>query len=73
MAVLVLIGLSGCGTMIGDDCLTSDWQVTGFEDGFKGYGFGSLGGHRKTSTKHGIKRDLQAYRFGTEEGLQEFC
>ncbi len=67
------LGLSGCASMSGDECLTSDWQLIGFEDGSRGYGSERLGEHRKACAKHGVTPDLQAYRAGREEGLKDFC
>jgi hypothetical protein len=59
--------------MSGDECLTSDWQMIGFEDGSRGYGAERLGEHRKACAKHGVTPDLTAYRAGREEGLRDFC
>ncbi len=59
--------------MSGDECATSDWQMIGFEDGSRGYGAERLGEHRKACAKYGVTPDLQAYRAGREEGLQNFC
>ena len=73
LAVTVLLGLGGCATMSGDECVTSDWQMIGFEDGSRGYGSERLGEHRKACAKHGITPDLQAYRAGRDEGLRDFC
>lgn len=59
--------------MSADECLTSNWQMIGFEDGARGYGAERLGQHRKSCAKHGVTPDLQAYRTGRAEGLQDFC
>lgn len=73
LTVTVLLSLGGCATMSGDECVTSDWQMIGFEDGSRGYGAERLGEHRKACAKHGVTPDLQAYRAGREEGLRDFC
>lgn len=73
LAVAVFLAISGCATMSGDECVTSDWQTIGFEDGSRGYGAERLGEHRKACAKHGVTPDLQAYRDGRAEGLREFC
>ncbi len=73
LAITGFLGLSGCASMSGDECLTSDWQMIGFEDGSRGYGAERLGQHRKACAKHGVTPDLQAYRAGREEGLRDFC
>ena len=73
LTLLALFGLSGCATMSGDECLTSDWHAIGFEDGSRGYTMERLGKHRKACAKHGITPDFQAYQTGRDEGLGEFC
>jgi hypothetical protein len=74
LASLVVLGiLSGCATMSGDDCLTSDWHAIGYEDGSRGYTSDRLGNRRKACAKHGVTPDFQAYQAGRNEGLVEFC
>ncbi len=73
LAISGLLGLSGCASMSGDECLTSDWQMIGYEDGSRGYGAERLGEHRKACAKHGVTPDLTAYRTGRKEGLRDFC
>ena len=73
LAATLALGFSGCASMSGDECLTSDWQMIGFEDGSRGYGSERLGEHRKACAKHGVTPDLTAYRQGREEGLRDFC
>ncbi len=55
------------------ECLVSDWQMIGYEDGARGYGSQHLARHRKACAKHGIAPDLAAYQQGRSEGLQEYC
>ncbi len=70
---MLVIGLSGCATMSGDECATSDWTAVGFEDGSRGYTSDRFGKHRKACAKHGITADFQAYQQGRSQGLVEFC
>jgi len=70
---LVVIGLSGCASMSGDECATSDWSAVGYEDGSRGYTTDRFGAHRKACAKHGITADFQAYQQGRAQGLVEFC
>lgn len=70
---LVVAGLSGCATMSGDECLTSDWAAIGYEDGARGYTADRLGQRRKACAKHGVTPDFAAYRDGREQGLVEYC
>jgi len=69
----VLLGLSGCATMSGDECATSDWAAIGYEDGSRGYTTDQFAGRRKACAKHGITADFGAYQTGRAEGLVEFC
>lgn len=65
--------LSGCASMSGDECTTSDWHAVGFEDGSRGYGPERIGNYRKACAKHGVTPDLQAYQDGRDQGLSHFC
>lgn len=69
----VLLGLSGCATMSGDECATSDWAAIGYEDGSRGYTTDKFASRRKACAKHGITADFGAYQTGRAEGLVEFC
>ena len=55
------------------ECLVSDWQMIGYEDGAGGSGSERLAKHRKACAKHGIVPDLDAYKEGRAEGLGEYC
>lgn len=70
---LVFVALSGCATMSGDECMTSDWSTIGYEDGVRGYTADRIGKHRKACAKHGVTPDLAAYQRGREQGLIEYC
>ncbi len=70
---LVLAGLSGCATMSGDECMTSDWTAIGYEDGARGYGTDRHARYRKSCAKHGVTPDFSAYMQGREQGLVEYC
>ena len=70
---LAVLMLSGCASMSGDECATSDWQAIGFEDGSRGYSADRLGNHRKACAKHGVTPDFQAYQAGHDQGLNSFC
>lgn len=69
----VLLGLSGCATMSGDECAISDWAAIGYEDGSRGYTTDHFASRRKACAKHGITADFGAYQTGRAEGLVEFC
>ena len=73
LVAIATLGVSGCATMSSDECLTSDWQAIGYEDGSRGYTADRLGNHRKACAKHGVTPDFQAYQTGHEQGLNNFC
>lgn len=68
-----LFVLSGCATMSGEECLTSDWYAIGYEDGSQGWSSNRLGDRRKACAKHGVTPDFKAYQDGRNEGLKEYC
>ncbi|MGH8223085.1 MAG: DUF2799 domain-containing protein [Woeseiaceae bacterium] len=73
LVLLAMLAMSGCASMSGDECVTSDWHAIGYEDGARGYTSDRLGNYRKACAKHGVTPDLRAYQAGREEGLAEFC
>ena len=64
---------SGCASMSGDECLTSDWAAIGYEDGARGYTMESMTQRRKACAKHGVTPDFAAYQNGRDQGLVEYC
>jgi len=70
---LAVAALSGCATMSGDECLTSDWAAIGYEDGARGYTVNQLSERRKACAKHGVTPDFAAYQNGRAQGLVEYC
>ena len=73
LVVFCSLALSGCASMNKAECLVSDWQMIGYEDGARGSGSQRLAKHRKACAKHGVVPDLAAYKKGRAEGLQEYC
>lgn len=73
LSLISLLGLSGCASMSADECLTSDWNAIGFEDGSRGYTADQIGSRRKACAKHGVTPDFQAYQKGRKKGLREYC
>lgn len=71
--VLSLAGIGGCASMSEEECVMSDWQTIGFEDGSRGYTADRLGDHRRACAEHGVAPDFRAYQAGREEGLRLFC
>ena len=70
---LTFVGLNGCATMSGDECMTTDWSAIGYEDGSRGYTDDRLAKHRKACAKHGVTPDFAAYQSGRDQGLVRYC
>ena len=70
---LVFVGLSGCASMSGDECVASDWSAIGYEDGARGYNTDQHAKYRKSCAKHGVTPDFSAYMDGRDRGLVEYC
>ncbi len=73
LTALGFAALSGCATMSGDECLTSDWAAIGYEDGARGYTMQQMTQRRKACAKHGVTPDFAAYQNGRDQGLVEYC
>lgn len=71
LAVLVL--LQGCATLNKDECMLADWRLIGYQDGVAGKSAAVVGEYREDCAKHAVVPDLDAYRAGREEGLQQYC
>lgn len=68
-----LIVLSGCASMSEEECVMSDWQTVGYEDGLVGKSPAAIGNYRKACAKAGVTPNLESYRTGHDEGLQTYC
>ena len=73
LLLLGFAGLSGCATMSGDECASSDWTAIGYSDGAQGFTSDRYSRHNKACAKHGVTPDFRAYQVGRDEGLREFC
>jgi hypothetical protein len=72
LAALALL-LPGCASMSEQECLASNWQAIGYEDGVRGQPADRIGRHRKACAQYSVTPDLAAYQAGRAEGLKEFC
>jgi hypothetical protein len=71
--LVVLVLLQGCATLDKDECILADWRLIGYQDGVAGKSATIVGEYRKDCAKHAVVPDLDAYRAGREEGLQQYC
>ena len=73
LLALLAIAAGGCATMSKEECRNIDWRTVGYEDGAAGQSIDRLAERRRACAKHGVVPDLDAYRFGRDEGLLEYC
>ena len=71
LAVLALI--QGCASLDKDECKLADWRLIGYQDGVTGKSATAVGEYREDCAKHAVVPDLDAYRAGRDEGLQQYC
>jgi len=71
LATLAL--LQGCATLDKDECRLADWRLIGYQDGVSGKSAAVVGDYREDCAKHAVVPDLDAYRAGRQEGLQQYC
>jgi hypothetical protein len=73
-ALLVTLALlQGCATLDKDECKLADWRLIGYQDGVAGKSAAVIGEYREDCAKHAVVPDLDAYRAGRREGLQQYC
>lgn len=72
-AVLVLLLTNGCASLDKEECLVADWRLIGYQDGAAGKAAGAVGRYREDCAQHAVVPDLDQYRAGRAEGLQEYC
>ena len=65
--------LAGCNSMSARECLATDWQTVGYEDGVNGYAGDRIARYRNACSEHGITPSLPEYQSGRDQGLLEFC
>ncbi|MEM8549076.1 MAG: DUF2799 domain-containing protein [Pseudomonadota bacterium] len=73
VALVAAVTVSGCASMSAEECMVSDWQTVGFEDGTQGVAESRIGTYRKACATAGVVPDLAAYRAGHAEGLRVYC
>ena len=68
-----LLGLAGCAGMSEQACVSADWRTVGFTDGSLGRTVATIGSYSQQCGEHGVTPNLDAYRAGHAEGVQQFC
>lgn len=69
----LLASLPGCATLDKEECLVADWRLIGYQDGAAGKSATVLDEYREDCAEHAVVPDLDRYRAGRAEGLQEYC
>jgi len=69
----ILVLLQGCATLDKDECMLADWRLIGYQDGVAGKSAARVGEYREDCAKHAVIPDLDAYRAGRQQGLEQYC
>ena len=75
LAALVFISLfvGGCATLSESQCIASDWQSVGYDDGAAGRTSSQLLKHQNACVKHGVVPDREIYLAGWHQGVEVYC
>ncbi len=75
LTALVFISLfvGGCATLSESQCIASDWQSIGYDDGAKGRTSSQLLKHQNACVKHGVVPDREIYLAGWHQGVEVYC
>ena len=65
--------LSGCATLSESQCIASDWQTVGYNDGAAGRTSSQLLKHQNACVKHGVVPDREVYLVGWNQGVEVYC
>jgi hypothetical protein len=73
LSLLAAVLLAGCASMDRQQCQVADWHLVGYQDGVLGKTAATIGDYRRDCADHAVVPDLDAWRAGREQGLQEYC
>lgn len=71
--VMVIVILSGCNTLSKNECLSADWNLIGYQDGYNGFEKSRLKRHQQSCAQYRVTPNLEQYLDGYTRGNQEFC
>ncbi|MBB6522904.1 DUF2799 domain-containing protein [Pseudoteredinibacter isoporae] len=73
LLICSVLVLASCSGLSKEECQTADWEALGFEDGVVGKSLETIGDYRESCAKHGVRIDLERYKYGRTVGLKDFC
>jgi hypothetical protein len=73
ITLAIVAWLQGCASMNAEQCKVADWRLVGYRDGVLGKSAATVGTYSKDCAEHAVVPDLDAWRAGRDEGLQEYC
>lgn len=73
MLFAALLVLAGCASMDREQCQIADWRLVGYQDGVLGKSAATIGEYRRDCARHAVVPELDAWRAGRDEGLQQYC
>jgi len=74
LCVFILITqIVGCATLSKDQCLLSQWEDIGYQDGLNGHDYVRIEQHQRACSKHGVAVNSDEYHHGYDEGISQYC
>ena len=73
LLLLIPLLLTGCESMSVSECKVADWGRVGFADGSRGESDRRIAAYAEDCGKIGILPDAQAYRYGWDQGIGNYC
>ncbi len=71
--VFVSLFVGGCATLSESQCIASDWQSIGYNDGAAGRTSSQLLKHQNACVKHGVVPDREIYLAGWHQGVEVYA
>lgn len=71
--LIVTLLVAGCAAMSEEECRHADWHEQGMRDALAGHRVSRMAALREACAKAGVAPDVQRYRAGWSQGIQQFC
>jgi len=73
MLIAAVSVLAACASMDREQCRVADWRLIGYQDGVLGKSAATIGEYHRDCAEHAVVPELDAWRAGRDEGLQQYC
>lgn len=73
LLMMVMLCLTGCGSLSQEQCQAGNWQEIGYRDGRQGYQAETLDKHVRTCAEYGVMVNRDDYLQGHAQGIEAYC